>query len=158
MMKWVWIILGFAIVIGPIMWVMPSAAQTRQSKLRARAIALGLDVKIAEMPQVHRAKVRKEDTVRGAVYRYRHPTKHIAQSWLICRESGDVWEEEGLKRLPAAQRTYLEQSEAQLPKSIYGIEQTNYGVGIYWVERGDDEVLERCLAFLKKMSDLSYAA
>jgi hypothetical protein len=154
-MKWIWIILAIALVLGPVMWLMPSATQSRQAKLRTRAIALGLDVKIAEMPQVRRALVRKEDTVMGAVYRYRHPEKHLGSSWMVRREPGHEWEEEGLAGVPLPQRELLQQLQSQLPADVYAIEQSDFGVGMYWTERGDVPTVERCAQQLRQLQALS---
>lgn len=155
MLKWVLIVLGLALVLGPVMWVMPSAAQSRQAKLRAKAAALGLEVRISEMPQLYRARVRQEDTVTGAVYRLRHPPRHQCSDWLVCREAIDAWQQEDLQRVPEAQRSVLQTLAAEFPADVRAVDQNPAGLGIYWCERGDEATVEKCLQLLKQLQVVS---
>ena len=152
MLKWVWIVLGLGLVLGPVLWMMPSAAQSRQAKLRTRASQLGLQVKVAEMPQVHRARVRKEDTLSGAMYMLRHPPRHQCQSWLVCRERGAEWDVETLATVPQQQRNVLQGLLPQLAVDIYAFEQNPQGIAVYWREQGDESAVDRCLAYLQQLA------
>jgi hypothetical protein len=155
MLKWLLIALGVGLVLGPVLWMMPSAAQSRQAKLRAHASAIGLQVKIADMPQVHRARIRKEDSLAGAMYILRHPPRHVCKNWLVSREYGGQWEDEALARVPLAQRKVLEKLNQEIPATIYGFEQNPQGIAIYWSEQGDVAAVDRCLEYLQQLASVN---
>lgn len=159
-MKWLWIFLSIAIALGPVMWMMPSPQQKRIARLRAHAQALGLEVKIAPMPQLHRAQVRKETAEMGVVYRLRfapnYASKHQITPWLVCRNAQTgQWEDEGLQAVPQAQREILSGLLIKLSNDIAAIEQTVMGLGVYWREHGEVDAVDKLLLDLQQLQAVS---
>jgi hypothetical protein len=159
-MKWLWIFLSIALALGPVMWMMPSPHQSRLAKLRARAQALGLEVKIAAMPQLHRAQVRKEAPLMGALYRLKFPpqyaSKHHITEWLVCREpNAQEWDPQGIEAVPAAQREVVQALLTQLPDDVAGIDQNIMGIAIYWREMSDVSMVDNLLQGLQQLQAVS---
>jgi hypothetical protein len=159
-MKWLWIFLSIALALGPVMWMMPSTHQKRLASLRARAQALGLEVKIAAMPQLHRAQIRKEAPLMGALYRLRfapqYAAKHHITEWLACRAPDTrEWDEQSIQAVPLAQRQVLQTLLAQLPDDVAGIDQNIMGIAIYWRELADVSVVDNLLSSLQQLQAVS---
>lgn len=150
-MAFVLILLAVALVIGPVLWMKPSQGQARQARIRLKARALGLDVRLTELPQTHRAAVRREDVRQGVVYRsvVYDPRTVIALNHRLIRDA-DQWEAEGDK-LPPALQGVLDQVSANLPASVVAIELGPQGPGVYWREVGDEPEVEQIAAQLKTL-------
>jgi hypothetical protein len=133
----------------------PSPAQARQAQLRMKARAQGLEIRVTELPQTHRAAVRLEDTQQGVVYRlpvYGENTL-MALSHRSVRDVDNAgWEESG-DVLPAALIALLDQVKAQLPSDVVAIEVGANGPGIFWRERGGDAALMQISAQLTVLRD-----
>jgi len=127
-------------VLSPIFWIMPSPKQKRQMQLRQMAMSLGFIVKIADLPQQHRARVRREKVEQGVTYRLpwevkrRHPE---SVDFLLLRDPG---EHPPTLDNPALQ-TLMQHCLDQLPESVVALEYAKPGLALYWRERGDAEVV-----------------
>lgn len=72
-MVWLLILFVALFVIAPVFWIMPTPAQRRQERMRARARTLGLEVVGCELPQTRRQRVRGEPRRLGMLYRAPFP-------------------------------------------------------------------------------------
>lgn len=144
-MTWIIALFGIAAVVGSVMWLKPSPAQQRQARLRMQARRLGLDVRLAPLPQTHRAKVRRETAEPGVVYRRLRfdlsDRRRPACVWV--RDGADAeWERQG-EALAGALLQAMEAAAAQLPRDAAALELTPQGPGVYWRERGDEQTVIR---------------
>lgn len=137
-------IIGALVLVGSVLWLKPSAAQQRQTRLRLLARQLGLDVRLATLPQTRRARVRGEAERQGAVYRLLRFGEKVDTplTYLVCRaDAQSDWEAEAPEALPPAVHAELERVLSQLPSDAVAFEITPVGCGVYWRERGDEEIV-----------------
>jgi len=136
------ILILIAVVVGPIFGLMPSSKQKRQMKLRDKALELGFHVKICHLPQVHRAKVRKEDSVEGVAYRLprnkpnRKGVSEDSGLQVLCLRDGA---EQDIPKSHNAYFLCLQEALAALPSDVVALEMTALWYGIYWSEHGSVE-------------------
>lgn len=142
MLNYLIILILIAVVVGPIFGLMPSSKQKRQVKLRDKAMELGFHVKICQLPQLHRAQVRKEDSVEGVAYRLPRNTKNRneravgSDQQLLCLRDGS---EQDQPKSPNPLYTCLAETLEELPSDVVAVELTPLWYGVYWQERGTEE-------------------
>ena len=135
------IFIVFALVLSPVMWMMPSPSQKRQMKLRSQAMSLGLSVKVCDLPQLERAKVRNEPVQQGIAYLLR---------WRASGAKSDVFHHlvlraeqpgiaQGKDRLSATLQNVL----VTMPGDVMALEYTSGGVSAYWREKGTVEDVDQ---------------
>lgn len=142
-MQYLIIFAVLAIVIGPVMWIMPSPSQRRIVKLRNYAISKGFHIKVADLPQSHRQKVRREDPVRGV---------HYSLPLLVKPKPGDEKFIYCLTRLGTQPQwvdddipgnaNLMEQLLAAMPEAVVAVEYASYGVAVYWREKGGNDAVD----------------
>jgi hypothetical protein len=140
-MAYLIIILVMLLVLSPVFWMMPSPKQKRQMQLRQRAMALGFQVKICDLPQTHVAMIRKEPPEQGVVYRllWRDKKQNTDNfHYIILRDQG----EEGQTDLPTAIASLLLELLVSMPDQVVGLEYASSGVALYWRERGGVEQVD----------------
>ena len=136
----------------PVLWLKPSPAQKRQAQLRQYAMGLGLQIKLCDLPQTHRATVRKEIPAKGVVYKLPITSKDgrfLQQNYLLLRTESDF---EALGDHSAIQ-SVLKQHLFQLPDKVSALECNPAGVGAYWREKGaeaDIDQIHQVLIDLRK--------
>ena len=132
-----------AIVIGPVMWIMPSASQRKLVQLRQYAISKGFHIKVTDMPQSHRQKVRKQDPVRGVYYSLPLLSKPKVggEKFHYCLTRSDSETEWVDDNIPI-NANEMEQLLLSMPEAVIAVEYGNYGVAAYWRERGDHETVD----------------
>lgn len=148
------IILVLVMLAGSVLWLKPSAAQQRQTKLRLLARQLGLDVRLCTLPQTRRARVREELPQQGVVYRLLRFGEKKAKplTYLVCRvDAPAAWESETDMELPQSVRAQFDNVLPQLPSDVVAFEITPQGCGVYWRERGDEDTLRLLLRLLELM-------
>ncbi|MFT5575592.1 MAG: hypothetical protein ACI89D_001110 [Bermanella sp.] len=155
-MTWLIVFVAVALISAPVMWMMPSSAQKRQVILRERARELGLMVSIVDLPQTHRAKVRKEDRQQGVSY-----TLRIARQKKAQRARWFVWREEPADE-PVARDTpppnileYLQSLREQMSPDMVGVESSEIGYSVFWRERGDSATVDAIAALLNRVRELA---
>jgi hypothetical protein len=142
-------------VLGSVMWLKPSATQQRQARLRMLARQLGLDVRLAPLPQIRRARVRQQAADAGVVYRLLRFDIELPlrSDYLLVRDGADTeWEPQSADALPAAIQAALDAVLSQLPRDIVAVELTAHGPGVYWRERGDEETVRSLSALLTQLA------
>ncbi len=120
-------------VIAPLFWFMPSPEIKRQMVMRDRAMQLGLQVKICDLPQTRRARVRKEYIEKGVVYRlhWKKPLQPRDQFCEIRLKAGD-----SDNPVSPAVSELLTASLSAMPEAVLALEYATLGVAVYWHERG----------------------
>lgn len=146
--------LALLLVLSPVAWMMPSPQQRRQAKLREYARKLGIDVRIGELPQTRRERVRAQPVEQGVIYRI--PVRDGWQqprSYMLCRVSAaERWETlEDSPPLTPALEAALQQVAAAVPADVVGIELAVTGPAIYWRERGNEAVVARVHQLLTEL-------
>jgi hypothetical protein len=145
-MAYVIAIVAVLMMLGSVLWLKPSKAQLRQTKLRLLARQLGLDVRLCALPQSRRARVREERPEQGVVYRLpiferREPPP---PNYLLCRENAAApWLSEQGEPLPPMLQALIETATAELPGDAVALELGPQGPAVYWHERGDENTLRR---------------
>lgn len=134
---------ALALIVGPMLAILPSPAQRRQMQLRQQAMAKGLRVQLCALPQTRQAKVLREAKLQGALYRREWLQKvppDCPASPLTCIRSprGIEW----LGDLAHPRTDLLQQGLLALPEDILALEYSTAGLGCFWLEAGDAEVIE----------------
>lgn len=148
-MTWLIVFVVVAMVLAPVMWMMPSPAQKRQVIMRERARKLGLMVNIVDLPQSHRAKTRKEPVEKGVSYSLRIARQKGQRRphWFIWRDEPEG-EPAAAETPPRAIIEKLQSLRAQMPADMVGLESNDTGYSAYWRERGDSAAVDRIAALL----------
>jgi hypothetical protein len=125
------ILLVLSLMLAPVFWMMPSPKQRRQIHLRQHAMSSGLQVRVCDLPQSHRAMVRQEDPVHGVIYRlpWTDPAKGFDQQCRLLRDQE--------AELGSHLQQLLSKSLLALPERVMAIECNPAGLAVYWQERGD---------------------
>lgn len=141
-------------LLGSVLWLKPSPAQRRQAELRELARQLGVDVRLASLPQTRRAMVRKQAADSGVVYRLlRFDIKvPLPRDYVLVRENvGAPWEPRTDDVLPATVQQAIEAVLSGLPRDCVAVELTPHGPGIYWRERGDAQTVRDLASSLERL-------
>ena len=157
-MQYLIILIVFAIIVGPLMWMMPSPKQRREEAVRLRAHSLGLQVKVCDLPQSHRQVVRKERPIQGVVYRLpilmnRPVTRKVS---FRVQKAQDALEWIG----PESQelQACLESGLKRAPNDVVSIEYSAVGVACYWREKGGiaavDEIYQLLTILRTELNEL----
>ncbi len=151
-MNYLIIALVFAMVVSPIFWIMPSPRQKKLMQFRQRAMALGFQVKVCELPQTERERVRREEPKQGVMYLLSWQQKRKTEMYqhLLIRTEIDTATAE---RIWTPMEEKLRQALLELPVQVKAIECATPGVAIYWTEQGGIELLETIYQRLFSLRD-----
>jgi hypothetical protein len=149
-----------AMVVGPIMMLQPTSLQRRQEQLRARAMALGLRVKITSLP-----KQATDMELPEAIPMYYLPypqepegqeSQRLDETWLLLRGAYEHetnflgrWMWHGAARAGFTEATRLQHLLPSLPGSVLAIGKSPEGISLYWTEAGGLPTLEQLADLLK---------
>jgi hypothetical protein len=156
-MGYVVAIVVILMLVGSVLWMKPSPAQQRQARLRTLARDLGIDVRLCNLPQSRRARVREERPEQGVVYRLPifDPASAVVPHYLLCRDNAaSPWSSEVDAPLAPALLSLVDRACATLPADAVALELGPAGPAVYWRERGDEDVLRR---LYKSLEDLRSA-
>lgn len=153
--------IALLVALSPVAWMMPSPRQRREARLRECARRLGLEVRIGELPQTRRQRVRREAPVQGVIYRLplRKGWPHV-RAHLISRAAANAaWEmaEESPELAPALAQT-LQRIADRMPADVVAIELAGSGPAIYWRERGDEQTVVKLHELLTELAAAQVAA
>ncbi len=151
-LTWLIVFVAVALILAPVMWMMPTQAQKRQVVLRERARKLGLMVNIIDLPQSHRSKVRKEPPSKGVSYTLRTARQKGLQRpcWILWREQPVDEPDTGATPPPA-----ILALRDQLPADAVALESTELGYSIYWRERGEAETVDAIAGVLNRAREVA---
>lgn len=151
-MVWLIMLAGFAMVLAPVMWILPSPAQKAQAQMRESARKLGLQVRVGVMPLTHVQRVRREDAEHGVCYTamLRRKANDTVPAW-------QWWLDEDL---PKASEVSTEQMDAlRLVVKNSGLEvkileYNHTGFGCWWREKGDAQTVVQMAQLLTSCLDI----
>lgn len=160
-MTYVIAVVALLLVVSPVMWMMPSPVQRRQARLRSRAAQLGLQVRLGELPQTRRQRVRREPARQGVSYGlpiYGKPELFDGE-YRLCREqAGAAWEAEPERTLAPVLVAALDSAAAAVPADVVAIDLTPQGPVLWWSERGDEQVVASIAAQLQALAQAQLSA
>lgn len=153
---WILIIILVAVVamiVGPIMMLQPNATQRKQEKLRSRALALGLQVKMTSLPQ---QATDSEAPAAIPVYCLPHAqARPCLSEWLLRRSTYvheshffQEWFWSGEHRSNEQERQWLLNCLPNLPPSVVALSCNAGGICVYWAEMGGDKMLQELVDLL----------
>ncbi len=151
------IALSVAMVVGPVLWIRPSPRQKQQARIRARAAALGLQVRLYP-----KSSVTGDSKDREMVMHYQLPRPQVLDEselgeWVLRRRNfahemhfAESWDWQG-KPAPARWHDALRGLLTQLPEDVFSIVGSPQGVAVVWNERGTDERVDQIAEALKTL-------
>jgi hypothetical protein len=180
----IWLIIGAILLaaFGPIFWMLPSAADRRLAKMRARARALGIQVEITQLddlaaePQarVSAGGVRREPKVSCAAYRLGlSRMARAAPKWMILRMSaaddgpipGWQWDVASGRAAPPGDADYWKRVAdltTALPPDTLALAAGPSEVACWWRERTSaqdaEKDVDRLHETLQKLSEIQIVA
>ncbi|MGL6162048.1 hypothetical protein [Microbulbifer sp.] len=143
------ILFAVVLVVGPVMWLKPSARDQRLAALRSRASREGLTVQMKSLPAA-------EGQGSAAVYFTRWgDTRRLQTGWVLERQRGDHemnfaghWDWRNGRAAPQAAWGPLRELLAALPEDAIAIVGAETGLGVQWRESSGDRgmtALEKAL-------------
>jgi hypothetical protein len=127
-------------------------------QVREQALIQGLQVKVCDLPQSYRAKVRLESAAKGVVYRLEWQDKlrrNTALNILVMREK-DVDQYDALddnENIVGLKNT-LNESLQRMPEDVMAVEYSALGLGVFWREKGTKEQVVFIKQELERLRDL----
>lgn len=152
-MKYVVIVLILALLLGPVVWLRPSPVDQRRERQRNRARALGLQVRVCDLPQTRRERVRREHTAVGASYSLLMDDREMPAGYWLHASDGS-WQDADGDPLPAAQQDWLSAAEVDLPAGVVALQRGGRMTTAYWDERGGEGGVDAVAAVLRRLPDL----
>lgn len=161
MMMYLLLIAGASLVLGPIFWMRPTAAERRYSRMRLKARSLNLHVEAVNLthdPVYSALALRNPHWPKQGWMRYRlfatdkeRGPSHMA-AWRQRRDkSGQlIWDEDpvAVQASPASQ-ALLDQWSAAQDARYMALEVGGRSVAIVWNENGDEPEVEQIARWLK---------
>lgn len=147
-MFWIIATLVLAFMLAPILWIVPSPRQRRQTQLRERARQLGITVQIASFPQTRRQRVRKEEEYQGLAYCMPLPKSRAAERWRLWLDA-TVQADEELQPTPGIAAA-VQRFAAELPRDCQVVEAGGRMLRIWWREANAEVATVEALAVLMK--------
>ena len=154
-MNYLIILLVIALVVAPVFWIMPSPRQKRQARLRQLALQQGLQLKVCDLPQTHRAAIRREAPRHGMLYRLPWPGRertelaYLRQGEMLCLRTAEGVEWRGDP--PARVLQAIEARLRELPQPVKALAVSLQGIGCYWTEQGDEALVESIAGVLHEL-------
>jgi len=148
------------LVAGPVLWLKPSKGEARRTQLRLLARGLGLQVRLCNLPQVRRARVRREDARQGIVYLLPvpEPGKLKPIEYCLTRENGSSpWEADESDALPADLQLVVDRIASAVPADVVAIGLNPQGPALYWRERGDEATVRSLAQWLQALRNAMLA-
>lgn len=172
-MAWLLIIFILALIIGPIMVLLPSPRQKEQAAFRSEAKLRGISVGLCTIedpnpnPDSYLSVTGKrlEPVIKCLAYRVsrkrplhwkrvrRINWKLIASADARLADLPDGWKwHEPVDEIADVLRQALAAELPSLPDDVIAVEETNYVVSVYWREKGGPDALAGVCSFLEKLA------
>ncbi len=156
------IFIGICLVIGPVLWLQPSASQKRKAKMRSEAMAKGLQVNLCELPKLEKQYGEKRKEFNGVAYRMswrRDDKRRQAEvgSWFCIKGKAEaegvppLWEWKDDKAPSDDMQKILFDVLPQMPKDVVAVESTPETLSIYWSENGQLGDVDRIVELLESL-------
>jgi len=172
-MTWLLIIFILALIIGPILVLLPSPRQKEQTAFRSEAKSRGISVELCSIedpdPDPDRylsaTGKRLEPVIKCIAYRVarKRPLhwRRVARiNWKLIQTgehhltdlpAGWTWREPP-NEVAEVLRQALAEELHRLPEDAIAVEEINYIVSVYWREKGGSEALQAVCNFLEKIA------
>ncbi len=141
-----WIILLLAVLLSPLVWLLPSHRQRGQMDVRLAARRRGLAMNLSRQDWPHWLE-RTPPSPCAQYHRARRPGR--SDTWSYWQNPSGEWLNQW--REPCKDERLLAQF-ASLPADAYRIEAGVQMIGICWGERGGGEELNRLVAVLDALA------
>ena len=144
------IVLVVLALLGSLLWLLPSPAESRRMQLRQTAFAQGVKVREARA-EMKEWRIDSQDTGMMMHY-YMIDPKAKAGRWSLANPSPTV----AFQRIPDKDEMpapLLPSEWAALPADLLLWERQNQQCGFYWFERGDEHLLLNAITLLKKLQN-----
>jgi hypothetical protein len=169
-MTWLLIIFILALIIGPILALIPSPRQKEQTAFRNEAKSRGISVELCSIEDpdpnpdnyLSATGKRLDPVIKCIAYRIArkrplHWQRAARIHWKLIQTQGarladlpDGWKwHEPAVELAEVSRQSLIRCLPQLPDDVIAVEESNYVVSVYWHEKGGTDALEGVCTFLE---------
>ncbi|GAB3374123.1 hypothetical protein NCG89_01855 [Spongiibacter taiwanensis] len=135
-MGWLIGIAVIAFMLAPIIWILPSPRQQRQTRLREAARLKGLQVRVTTLPQTRRQRVRREAQERVVSYTRPIHNRQPGNRWILWLTPQDEPQDDELA-VDDPLREIIGQQ--RFPEDAELLEYTGLGLSLYWRERRADK-------------------
>lgn len=146
MPTWIWFAIGFLAIVGPIMWLMPSALEKKQLLLRNKAIQLGMRNKLEKIMlpyEVTGGRDQEIDTISYNIFSTDNQTISPDYQGIYLYVKAGEWFSPDHKKPSSALLDMLNDSPVTLQAIKLGAER----ISLYWDERGSPEDVESLYKF-----------
>ena len=172
-MTWLLIIFILALIIGPILVLIPSTRQKEQIAFRNEAKSRGISVELCTIedpnpdPDSYLSATGKrlDPVIKCIAYRIsrKRPLhwRRVARiSWKLVQTqdarladlpAGWKWHEPS-NELAEVLRQALARELNRLPDDVIAVDESNYFVSVYWREKGGSDALEGVCSFLEQLA------
>jgi hypothetical protein len=149
------IVMAITLIVGSMLWVLPSPKERRQMRLRQLAMDKGLRVQLTRIKDMG-SPGKMLDCVAYRLSEGAH--KSDRQNWKLFRTT-EEWRMDingwsfgkTLKKENFPDIEAIKDCVTQLPEDCVVVESTKYAVSIYWNEQGDENTLVDIEEVLKKL-------
>ena len=172
-MTWLLIAFILALIIGPILILLPSPRQKERMAFRAHARTRGISVELCTIedphpnPDNYLSATGKplEPVIKCIAYRIvrkrpLHWRRILPIEWQLIQTqdarsvdlpAGWKWNEP-VDELPEALRRALAKELQRLPDDVITVAESNYIVSVNWREKGGSDALEGVCSFIEKLA------
>ncbi len=153
-MKWLIAVGVIGFMLAPLMWILPTPQQMRQSRIRDHARRCGLVVKVVDLPQTRRQIVRKEEPRPGLCYTLPLVTRNAPTPWRYWFNQS-VYDGDDDSPLPAQEVVEAIKYHSDCwPADSTMLECQGHSLNIYWRERAAEvETVEKLAEGLKNLRE-----
>lgn len=143
-----WMIVAvLALVLSPLVWMVPSRRQRGQMDMRLAARRLGLGMQVARKDWPHWLQPEPPH----ACAQYHWPRPAGLADWSYWQVAPGQWHNRW--REPCAEPAHLVHL-ATLPTDVYQVEALGRMLALYWGEKGGEQELERVAAGMRALARL----
>lgn len=167
----VWMVgvgLAFLMIVGSILWIMPSKRDRRIAKLRQAAILRGIKVKLMKYPMINLSGRVEEGVIDAAAYAFKGiDEEEITAGWMLIKSYQSPTEQESDSAAPEGWAWYINQQalsddvmshvESFLQKHSEQVQALSVMTGsitIGWNEQGDISELDGFELWVKELRQL----
>lgn len=154
------IVLAITLIIGSMMWILPSPRERQQMHLRKAALACGIRVQLVKL-EVKGLREPISCTAYGLPWTRGEKPKSL---WKYYNKNADygqtqsAWQSDivattqpSFESLNPVDLDYLESMLCELPSDWLAVEQRSDATVLYWLEKGEEEAVKRINKVLRAL-------
>lgn len=143
----VWVVVSIlALILSPMVWLLPSRRTSGRMALRLEARRMGLAMQLKAQTWPHWLPQEPPHT---CAQFHRARRRGQTDSWSYFQVAPGVWHNQWQE--PCADERVL-QHLARLPESVYKVEANAQMIAVCWGEKGDVVVLQNIAQLLKELA------